>query len=217
MNKTKKIILIVVAIILILAIIAGVVWWIGFRKKQEGTIEEKVSQIEKLYDTLVEKEEYSVTTTLDNENTIYYAKKDNKAYNEAIRSGRKTKFIVKDGNSYLVVDDQQAYYTYQNNETDLNKIVEKLEEVKNEDYTKGKEKIEGKKYDYEEYENINNFLIKDVNTKDGQKSKTRFYFNGDKLAYIKTIVGDYEEIVKVEISYGVDSKLFEIPSDYKKI
>lgn len=217
MNKTKKIILIIVAVVLILAVMAGLVWWIGLGNKEEGIKEEKTSQIEKLYDTLVEKEAYSVTTTLDNENTIYYAKKDNKAYNEAIRSGRKTKFIVKDGNSYLVVDDQQAYYTYQNNETDLNKIVEKLEEVKEENYAKGKEKIEGKKYDYEEYENINNFLIKDVNSTDKQKSKTRFYFEKDRLVYIKTMVGDYEETVKVDISYEADDKLFEIPSDYKQV
>lgn len=217
MSKTKKIILIIVAVVLILAVMAGLVWWIGFGNKEEGTREEKPSQIEKLYATLTEKQAYSITTTLDNENTIYYAKKDNKAYNEAIRNGKKTKFIVKDGNSYLVVDDQQAYYTYQNNETDLNKIVEQLENVKDETYTEGKEKVQGKKYHYEEYEKVADFLMKDVNSTDEQKIKTRFYFDGDKLVYIKTIVGDYEETLKVDISYEVDSKLFEIPSDYKQV
>lgn len=217
MNKTKKISLIVVAIVLILAIIAGLVWWIGSEKKQKGTVEEKkASQIEKLHSKLIEKQTYGITTTLDNENAIYYAKKDNKAYNETTRNGKKSKFIVKDGNSYLVVDDQQAYYTYQNNETDLNKVISQLEEVKDKTYTEGKEKIEGKKYDYEEYEKVTEFLMKDINNIDEQKTKTRFYFDGDKLVYIKTIVGDYEETLKVDISYEVDNKLFEIPSTYKQ-
>lgn len=217
MNKTKKISLIVVAIVLILAIIAGLVWWIGVEKKQEGTVEEKTSKIEKLHSKLIEKQTYGITTTLDNENAIYYAKKDNKAYNETTRNGKKSKFIVKDGNSYLVVDDQQAYYTYQNNETDLNKVISQLEEVKDKTYTEGKEKIEGKKYDYEEYEKVTEFLMKDINNIDEQKTKTRFYFDGDKLVYIKTIVGDYEETLKVDVSYEVDNKLFEIPSTYKQV
>ncbi len=216
MSKTKKIILIVIAIILILAIAIGLVWWIGFGNKEEGTTEEKPSQIEKLYSILTEKETYSITTTLDNENTIYYAKKDNKAYNEVTHDGKKTKFMVKDGNSYLIVDDQQVYYTYENNEIDLNKIEAQLENVKDENYREGKEKIEGKKYYYEEYEKVADFLMKDVNSTDEQKIKTRFYFDGDKLVYIKTMVEDYEETLKVDISYDVDSKLFEIPSGYKQ-
>lgn len=169
-----------------------------------------------MHSKLIEKQTYGITTTLDNENAIYYAKKDNKAYNETTRNGKKSKFIVKDGNSYLVVDDQQAYYTYQNNETDLNKVISQLEEVKDKTYTEGKEKIEGKKYDYEEYEKVTEFLMKDINNIDEQKTKTRFYFDGDKLVYIKTIVGDYEETLKVDISYEVDNKLFEIPSTYKQ-
>lgn len=216
MSKTKKIILIVIAIILILAIAIGLVWCIGFGNKEEGTTEEKPSQIEKLYSILTEKETYSITTTLDNENTIYYAKKDNKAYNEVTHDGKKTKFMVKDGNSYLIVDDQQVYYTYENNEIDLNKIEAQLENVKDENYREGKEKIEGKKYYYEEYEKVADFLMKDVNSTDEQKIKTRFYFDGDKLVYIKTMVEDYEETLKVDISYDVDSKLFEIPSGYKQ-
>lgn len=51
----------------------------------------------------------------------------------------------------------------------------------------------------------------------GQEVKTRFYFDNNNLVYIKTIIGNKQEIFKVNISYDVDSKLFEIPSDYKEI
>ncbi len=44
--------------------------------------------------------------------------------------------------------------------------------------------------------------------------KTRLYFQGDKLVYIKTIAGDKQELLKVENTYKVDNQLFNIPSDY---
>ncbi len=50
-----------------------------------------------------------------------------------------------------------------------------------------------------------------------KEGKTRFYFDGDKLVYIKTIIGDKQEVLKVDLSYNVDSKLFEIPSDYQEM
>ena len=45
--------------------------------------------------------------------------------------------------------------------------------------------------------------------------KTRFYFDKDKLVYIKSILPDKEQLIKVEISYEVNGDLFEIPSDYE--
>ena len=50
-----------------------------------------------------------------------------------------------------------------------------------------------------------------------QEVKTRFYFDGDKLVYIKKIIGDKQELLKVDISDNVDNNLFEIPSDYKEV
>lgn len=46
--------------------------------------------------------------------------------------------------------------------------------------------------------------------------KTRFYFDGKDLKYIKTIAGNKEELLKVTISKDVDNKLFQIPSDYEE-
>ena len=45
---------------------------------------------------------------------------------------------------------------------------------------------------------------------------TRFYFDGDNLEYIKTIIGDKSELISVDVSYEVDDNIFEIPSDFQK-
>lgn len=214
----KKIVLIMVSVILSFMIIAGVIYFLGFgRKTGNATLDGATSKVNKLYSELKEEKAFSFTTTLDEKNKVYYAKKNNMAYIDTTYQGKESKFIIKDGNSYLLVDDQKVYYTYQNNETDLEKISVQLEEINEKQYTEGKEKIENKEYKYEEYEGVTEFLVKDIDMAEGQKAKTRFYFNGDKLVYIKTIVGDYQEILKVDISYDVDNKLFEIPADYKEV
>lgn len=217
MSKKKRI-LVVVSIILVLAIIVGVVCFLGFRRTTENiTLDGATSKVSKLCSELKEKQEYSFRTTLDEQNEVYYAKKGGVAYVDTIYRGKESKFIIKNGNSYLLLEDEKTYYTYQNNETDLEKINVQLEETKEKQYTEGKEKIENKEYKYEEYEGVTGFLIKDVTLTENQTAKTRFYFNGNKLIYIKTITEDYQEILKVDISYNIDDKLFEIPTDYKGI
>lgn len=218
MSKNKKIILIIIAIILLLAIVVGIICWIGFgRKIGNNNLEGNASKVNKLCSELKEKQEFSFITTLDENNKMYYAKKDKTAYIDTIYQGEETKFLIKDGNSYLLLDEQKIYYTYQNNETDLEKVTVSLETIKDREYVEGKEKIENKEYKYEEYEGVSEFLLKDIETTEQQVAKTRFYFSGNKLVYIKTIVGDYQEVLKVDISYHVDNKLFEIPSDYKEM
>lgn len=214
MSKKKKIILIIAIVILVLAIITGLIYWIGKERTGNTVLDGTTSKVNKLYTELKEKKAFSFTTTLDEQNEVYYAKKDNVAYIETNYQGEKSKFIIKEGNSYLLVDDQKTYYTYQNNETNLDKIMVQLEAVKDNQYIEGKEKIENKEYKYEEYEGITEFLLKDVAMVEEQTAKTRFYFNGGKLIYIRTIVGDYQETLKVDISYNVNDKLFKIPTDY---
>ena len=211
----KKIIMIIVCIVLILAIIGGLVYFLGIKGKTEK--EETISKIDKVYSELKEKQEYSFKTTLDEQNEIFYAKKDGVVYLDTIYEGEESKIIIKDGNSYLLLDDEKEYYTYQNNETDSEKVTEQLEEIKEKQYTEGKEKIENKEYKYEEYEGTTEFLLKEAEEVEEQTAKTRFYFDGNKLVYIKTIAGDYQELLKVDISYQVDDNLFEIPSDYEEM
>ena len=82
---------------------------------------------------------------------------------------------------------------------------------------KGKEKIENKTYTYEEYNTVTKFVMMDNSENEGQEIKTKFYFDGNKLEYIKTIVGNKQELLKVDISDDVDNNLFEIPSEYKEM
>lgn len=217
MSKKKIILIVIITILAVLAITGGIIWFVFNNQNQsEREQQRETLKIDKLYTELQEKQAYQMTLKLDDENEIFYVKKDQKAYIDTKYQGQNSKFIIKDGNSYLLLDDQKVYYTYQNNETDLGKIESPLEMAKNSECQKGKEKINKKEYQYEEYEGITDFLMKDIETQAEQTVKTRFYFNGNKLAYIKTIVGNYEETLKVDISYAIDEKLLEIPADYKE-
>ena len=75
----------------------------------------------------------------------------------------------------------------------------------------GKANNEGKlkeKVSEEQIEEIIKY-IEDLN------KKTRLYFKGKDLKYIKTISGENEEILKVEISDKVDNNLFQLPEGYE--
>ncbi len=219
MNKKKKIIFIAIVLLLFLTILTGVLCWTKFGAKEKNEISVSIgstSRTNKFYHELMEKQSYRFTI-LDEKNTMNYVKKGNMAYLESIYQGNETKKLIKDGNTYLLVEDSKTYYTYQNNETDLAKIQLQLEITEKSEFIKGHEKIKGKDYNYEEYKGITGFLMKGINDSETQEVKTRFYFNDNKLEYIKTIVGEYQETLKVELSDKVDDKLFEIPSDYKQM
>ena len=148
---------------------------------------------------------------------MYYAKKEGKAYIDIFEDGQENKTIVTEGNTYLVNDDEKTYYIYNNNETDFNKIENQLSELKDMENKKGKEKIGNTTYYYEEYDSITEFIIQNsfYNIEEN-KPKTRFYFDGDELKYIKTIINNKQELTKIDILNKVDNKLFEISSDYQK-
>ena len=61
--------------------------------------------------------------------------------------------------------------------------------------------------------NIEQGTITEDNTETSE-IKTRFYFDGSQLVYIKTITKDSEELLKVNLTYKVQNQSFEIPSDY---
>ena len=44
--------------------------------------------------------------------------------------------------------------------------------------------------------------------------KTRFYYSGNDLKYIKTITENNEELLEIKIEYEADDSLFEIPEGY---
>lgn len=209
-SKNKNVI-VISSIIAIVIIVIGVVCYFI---KPQGVNKNEGEKIGKLYESLEEKEEYSFEAVLDNDNKIFFVKQANQAYLEEIADGSEVKIIVKDENTYLLKDDEKVYYTYKNNNTNLRKIEEALEELKDSEYEVGKEKINNKTYTYVEVSKSTDFAI--MNLASARQVKTRFYFDGDKLNYIKTIAGQKEELLKITISDNVDRKLFEIPANYEK-
>lgn len=217
MSKKKKITISIIASIIVIAIIVGTIGWLIGRKEQEKE-ETSIAKINVLYEKLKEKKEYTFQIKLDDNHQIYYAKKDNMAYVNTIYRGNEMTMLTRDGNSYLLVEDEKIYYTYQNNEANLEKIMAQLEEVKDKNFTKGKEKIEKKEYQYEEYNEITEFFMGEVKDEQAQmEKKTRFYFDGEELVYIKTIIGEQQELLKIKLSDTVESNLFEIPDGYQGV
>lgn len=211
MSKTKKIILISVIAIIVIALIAVAVWYFVGRNTNGENGGDKATKVQELYNTLSQKDTYSFKTTVDDNNSSYFAKQGDKSYLEVKIDGETSKYLMMDGNTYYIIDDEQTYYTYQNNQTYLNKIETALEELLNMEYSSGEEEIYGRKYDFDEYANISSFAIKPFEV---DSSVTRFYFKGDDLRYIKTISGENQETLKVEISDNVDSNLFQLPENY---
>lgn len=219
MSKKKKIIIIsVISVIVIAIIIATVIFLINRNNSKENQTYSGDTKIARLYDRLNKEKMFSFTTTIDDNNKEIYAKSVDSAYIDTIYDGEESKFVIKDGNSYLLNDKNKIYYTYQNNEMELNKVIEQLEEIKDTELVEGTENIEGKEYNYEEYSGFTSFAFKLSDEGDTENIKTRFYFDGDNLVYIKTITNNTQELLKVEISYeNIDKNLFEIPSDYREM
>ena len=215
MDKRKKVIIISVVSIIVIALIVTLVILLVNNSKNNGESSTNSTKIAKLYNELSNEQSFSFTTTLDDSNKETYAKNNNTAYTDTIYDGEESKFIIRDGNSYLLRDSDKIYYTYQNNEVNLNKVLEQLNEIKDTELIEGKEEIDGKNYNYEEYTGITNFAIKLTDDNNSEDVKTRFYFDGNDLVYIKTIIGNNQELLSVEISNDVDSSLFEIPEDYR--
>ena len=221
MDKKKKIILISIAIIIILLTISGIVWYFVFVNNSGGNdiVNERTenSKLSKLYQELSSKNSFSFETVLDDNNKMFYTKSGNVAYTDTNYNGNESKFVIKDGNSYLLVDDTKTYYTYKNNMVNLNKVQEAFDELINMgSFETGREEINGENYNYEQYVGKTNLALQSFDD-DTNNVKTRLYFKGDDLVYIKTISGETEELLKVNISYEVDQNLFEIPSDYREV
>ena len=71
-------------------------------------------------------------------------------------------------------------------------------------------------YKYEEYQGVSYFLVNPNITANRESTTTRFYFKGNDLKYIKTIMGEESELVKVDVSYNVKDDIFEIPENFQE-
>lgn len=211
----KRLPIIITILILIIVLISAFICLYAYNiKNNQGEI--NISKLSNIHENMIRYNIYTVTMTLDENNKITTSRKHDVAYVDLYNNGEHTTDVVKDGTMYFLVHDTKRYYKYSNNE-ELSKLTNMLEELKSMTHTKGREKINNKNYDYEEYKGFYGFMFKYDKNQVNQNIKTRFYFNGDKLEYIKTISDSNEELLKVEILYEEgNSNLYEIPTNYKK-
>lgn len=215
MNK-KFIIVIFIAIILISVLITSIY-----------IINNPNNRLKKVYENMLAKQEYIFTTsTINKTNIITIARSgsnmiiDMYNYNE----GEHTSIIITNQETYFVTHEEEEYAVYSNSEQDKNILTDELEDIVKLEYVKGKEKVNGKEYFYEEYKGVSYFLnYADINI-DIESIKTRFYFDGPKLKYIKTIYNtnnnetmeqeQKESLLKVDMEFKVNDEIFKIPSNY---
>lgn len=216
-NKLKKTMIIIGIIILVVVIIGVIIFALSSKNKTNKTEQTESVEIQKNYEKIANSKEMIFTTTLDENNKETIVIKDGQAYKETTRNGVTYKYIVKGNDTYFVDDSNKTYYTYKNNTEISTEIQQKLSKLKEMSSNTGKEKVNGKNYQYEEFEKYQDFLINNkIAVTDLTKAKTRIYYDNDKIVYIKTIAGDEEELLKVDISYGtVKNDYFNIPSEYK--
>lgn len=216
-NKLKKTMIIIGIIILVVVIIGVIIFALSSKNKTNKTEQTESVEIQKNYEKIANSKEMTFTITLDENNKETIVIKDGQAYKETTRNGVTYKYIVKGNDTYFVDDSNKTYYTYKNNTEISTEIQQKLSKLKEMSSNTGKEKINGKNYQYEEFEKYQDFLINNkIAVTDLTKAKTRIYYDNDKIVYIKTIAGDEEELLKVDISYGnVKNDYFNIPSEYK--
>lgn len=216
-NKLKKPMIIIGIIILVVVIIGVIIFAISSKNKKNKTEQTESVEIQKNYEKIANSKEMTFTTTLDENNRETIVIKDGQAYKETTRNGVTYKYIVKGNDTYFVDDSNKTYYTYKNNTEISTEIQQKLSKLKEMSSNTGKEKVNGKNYQYEEFEKYQDFLINNkIAVTDLTKAKTRIYYDNDKIVYIKTIAGDEEELLKVDILYGnVKNDYFNIPSEYK--
>lgn len=132
-----------------------------------------------------------------------------------------TTTLILENKSYFIMHDDQEYYDYGDEKIDSDIVLSSLKNIVQKTGISGKEEIDGKTYYYEEYENKNMDFIIFANINESSKVKTRFYFIGNDLCYIKNIIqsddGNQEELIKTVLKFEVDEKLFDIPDNYAEV
>ena len=213
MKKNKRIFLIVI-VILMIAIIFGIVKIVNKNSPKE-------QMLSKIYQDLEESQTYLFEIEKNNNNKTIMAKKGDKTIidqytkNSETNVENHTTTLVKDNNTYLILHDRKEYYVYTENNVEQTIVTDGLKEIISKSYTTGTEKIKGKKYSYEEYDGSSMFMISNLININDTNVKTRFYFDSkNNLAYIKTILDNKQELLKVTLEKDVKDSIFEIPSDY---
>lgn len=221
MSKNKKIVLGIFIVLVIVAFIITAIIITNEKSKntQIEEIKEKegISKLISLKEKLEKTKNYSISLVLNDENSKVISRNGEQAKVEINDEGEKKTYLVKDDTTYLLIDKTKHYYEYKNTSSLLNDFINNINDLEALKYEIGTENINGKDYKYEEFPGVNSFLINYKGNVDSVDSKTRMYFDGNDLKYIKTYVGDVEQLLKVEIKFNNQNNTsFEIPQEYSK-
>ena len=204
-KKIKKIILTVLILLVVIILINK------FSVKKQ----EEIKRLYSLYEDLNASQTYLFEMEQSDNNKTIMGKKEDKTIIDQYSKGNRLTTIVKDNNTYLVLHDKEEYYIYEQNNVEQTILTDGMKEIVQNSFTTGTEKVKGKKYSYEEYTGSTIFMISSTLDSNENEIKTRFYFDKDNnLAYIRTINGPKQELLKINIKKEVDDSIFEIPSNY---
>ena len=205
-------------LILVILVIIGIIFVISKIINSKSSDEQKLA---KIYEDLNSSKSYYFQMERNSNNKIIMAQKGGKTViDQYSKEGENstqshTTTLIKDNNTYLILHDRKEYYVYEENNVDQTILLDGIKEIMNKDFSRGNEKVRGKKYNYEEYNGSSIFMISNTLNIDENEVKTRFYFDKkDNLVYIKTINGEDTELLKINITQDVDDSIFDIPSDY---
>lgn len=213
MEKKQKIFIISICVIVAIIIVGLIVYAITTSRTESAN----ENRLANMYEKMMQDKTYSITFQLDDNNKYTVSRKGDVANIDTYNNGDHTTNIIRDGNTYLLMYSTKRYYTYQNNVIGLGELPNQLNEmIQNQQPEKGQEKIDGHNYRYEEYKGVSDFLMNTDENVIEENTNTRFYFDGDDLKYIQTIMEDESELIRVEVSYDVDDTIFEIPSDFEE-
>lgn len=175
-----------------------------------------------MYQNLLDKSQFTFTLEeITNNYKIVVSQDGSNVSIDMNSEDEHTTSLAINGDSYFIMHNSQEYYDYGSEGIDANIVISGLKEITKKSYNNGKEEIYGKRYYYEEYENDDANFVMYTNHNETSNIKTRFYFDGNNIKYIKNIIttdGNVtEELLKITLTYNVDENAFKIPDDYAEI
>lgn len=183
--------------------------------------EKKTSNVKSLYDKMQKSQKYTFSmeeTSTDINYKVSMAQRGEDISIDMYSNEEHTTTLILDNKSYYLMHKDKEYYDNGEEKVESDIVLSGLKNISQKQYTTGKEELNGKTYYFEEYENENMDFIIFANINESSKVKTRFYFNGNKICFIKNFIesedGSQEELIKVTLKYEVDDSLFAIPEDY---
>ena len=167
-QKLAKIMFLILAIILVLSLL--------FLLKGE-----KKNRTKNMYKKICSVDNYTFTIEegLSSENKFIISKMGENKSLDLTSEGEHTTTLVKDGYAYFIMHNKEEYYIFENEDMkqiEANILEDDLNIIQDSNYLTGKEKIYGKTYYYEEYENLDSFIMRGASLEEDSNLKTRFYF-----------------------------------------